>query len=244
MVTKKEYFLQYVAIWVSLLAVFASVFAGFMAYKASILSAEISWNLTKDNEIESRNFEKRTVLYPILLEEVSFLPNYINKEIESSLNDTENEQIPDVFFENIKQSNYQIFASRKIVYLVNELISSMHYSRREYLIIEWNNVYDSSITSLLRTYILQYILQEQIRLELTGELELPDYIPKIHDKINAIWPDGVRFSENPMKSISSLCYLGNRCKLQEEFAKIFEDYNLLWKELFLEYYEELKKLSN
>jgi hypothetical protein len=67
LVPKKErhlwYLLQWITICISLLAVFASVFAGWMAYKTAISSAEISWKLNKNNEIETRIYQQRYNLY-------------------------------------------------------------------------------------------------------------------------------------------------------------------------------------
>ena len=74
--TKKEYFLQYIAIWVSLLAVFASVFAGIMAYKASVSSAKISGKINKENEVESRLYQQKYDLYKSLIEKLSRTLDY------------------------------------------------------------------------------------------------------------------------------------------------------------------------
>jgi hypothetical protein len=67
LVPKKErhlwYWLQWITICISLLAVFASTFAGWMAYNASVTSAEISGKMNKENELESRWFQEKKDIY-------------------------------------------------------------------------------------------------------------------------------------------------------------------------------------
>ena len=75
LVPRKErhlwYWLQGITIFISLVAVFASFFAGIMAYKASVNSAEVSWRLNKKNEIESRLYQQKYDLYKDLIEKLS-----------------------------------------------------------------------------------------------------------------------------------------------------------------------------
>ena len=70
-VPKKErhlwYWLQWITIFISLLAVFASLFAGWMAYNASISAAAVSWKFNKENEIESRLYQQKYELYKSII---------------------------------------------------------------------------------------------------------------------------------------------------------------------------------
>lgn len=67
LLSKKEryipYWLQAVSIIVSLCAVFASIFSGWMSYRASTLAVEISWKINKKNEVENRNFQDKKEVY-------------------------------------------------------------------------------------------------------------------------------------------------------------------------------------
>ncbi len=85
--TKKEYILQYIAIWVSLLAVIASVFAWIMAYSASISTANISGKLTKENEIETRIWERKFDVYSTIIENITEVRKLIdeNQDISTRL---------------------------------------------------------------------------------------------------------------------------------------------------------------
>lgn len=94
--TRKEINWWLIFQWVTLVV---SLFAALMAYNASLSSAKLSWELNKNNEIETRIYEQRYELYKLVGDALSRFSNSAEK------NYLENAKI---LRDELKRIGYQI----------------------------------------------------------------------------------------------------------------------------------------